>query len=129
MPRLSKFASMSVTKLIELRDELDEHLGQRRKALETQMGQLENYIDGGRKVAGTGRRNPMAGVKVAPKYRGPKGDTWAGRGVYPRWLAALLKEGHKIEEFAIGGAKLAAASKKVARKSKKPARKVKRRRT
>jgi len=25
----------------------------------------------------------------------------AGRGVRPRWLQAALKEGHKIEEFAI----------------------------
>jgi hypothetical protein len=41
-------------------------------------------------------------------------------------LAALLKEGHKLEEYAIGFAKraAAAANKKVARKSgRKPARK------
>jgi DNA-binding protein H-NS len=28
-------------------------------------------------------------------------ETWAGRGVRPRWLQAALKDGHKIEEFAI----------------------------
>jgi DNA-binding protein H-NS len=60
----------------------------------------------------------MAGIKVAPKYRGPKGETRAGRGVHPTWLAALLKARRKIEEFAIGRAKPAAAvaHKKIAKK-------------
>jgi H-NS histone family protein len=37
------------------------------------------------------------------KYRNPANmsETWAGRGVRPRWLQAALKDGHKIEEFAI----------------------------
>jgi DNA-binding protein H-NS len=38
---------------------------------------------------------------VPPKYRGPKGDTWAGRGATPLWLVALLKKGRKKEAFAI----------------------------
>lgn len=33
--------------------------------------------------------------------RGPKGETWAGRGLRPTWLAALLKQGHKLEEYAV----------------------------
>jgi DNA-binding protein H-NS len=44
----------------------------------------------------------MRGVKGPPKYRGPEGETGAGRGATPRWLAALFKEGHSIEEFLIG---------------------------
>lgn len=46
-----------------------------------------------------------AGVKkttiVAPKYRGPNEETWSGRGLTPRWLATLLAQGRKKEEFAI----------------------------
>lgn len=38
---------------------------------------------------------------VAPKYRGPEGQTWSGRGRQPGWLVALLAEGHTLEEFAI----------------------------
>jgi DNA-binding protein H-NS len=115
---------MSVIKLIALRDELNEHLVKRRKTLEAEMSHLNNSINGGRKVTSTGKRSPLAGINVAPKYKGPKGETWAGRGVHPRWLAALLKQGRKLEEFAIGSAKLAAANKKVARKSsRKPGRK------
>lgn len=120
MTRLSKFASMSVIKLVALRDELNEHVVQRRKTLEAEMSHLNNSINGGRKVTSTSKRSPMAGFKVAPKYRGPKGETWAGRGVHPTWLVALLKEGHKLAEYAIAKPAPAAARKKVARK---PARK------
>lgn len=43
------------------------------------------------------------GGKVPPKYRNPDdpAQTWAGRGVPPRWLAALLAQGRKLEEFLI----------------------------
>jgi DNA-binding protein H-NS len=41
--------------------------------------------------------------KVAPKYRNPDQptQTWSGRGVKPRWLAALVSEGHDPQEFLI----------------------------
>lgn len=41
--------------------------------------------------------------KVAPKYRNPAdpSQTWAGRGQPPRWLAAELKAGKKVEDFLI----------------------------
>ena len=63
-------------------------------------------------------------------------ETWAGRGLRPRWLAAALKAGHKIEEFLIGGASKPAAAKAsknkrgrkaAARKSSKPPKAAKRR--
>ncbi|MDP1955335.1 MAG: H-NS histone family protein [Polaromonas sp.] len=38
---------------------------------------------------------------VAAKYRGPEGETWSGRGLTPRWLAALLAQGKTKEEFAV----------------------------
>lgn len=38
---------------------------------------------------------------VAAKYRGPNGETWSGRGLTPRWLAALVAEGRAKEDFAI----------------------------
>lgn len=40
--------------------------------------------------------------KVPIKFRGPKrGDTWTGRGRTPRWMAALIAEGKKKEDFLI----------------------------
>lgn len=41
------------------------------------------------------------GVAVAPKYRGPDGQTWSGRGLTPRWLASLVAEGRAKEDFSI----------------------------
>jgi hypothetical protein len=46
-------------------------------------------------------RTSLKSIKVAPKYRAPSGETWTGRGAMPRWLAALKKEGHKLEKFLI----------------------------
>ncbi len=42
-----------------------------------------------------------AGASVAPKFRGPNGETWSGRGLTPRWLAALVAQGSRKEDFAI----------------------------
>jgi len=47
--------------------------------------------------------SPKKGVKLEPKYRHPKsGDTWAGRGVYPRWITEYLKKrGNKLDDLLI----------------------------
>ena len=40
--------------------------------------------------------------KVAPKYRDPStGETWSGRGLKPKWLAAALESGRKLEDFSV----------------------------
>src|SRR5262245_42547614 len=43
------------------------------------------------------------GRKVAAKYANPDnpGETWSGRGRKPRWLAARLKAGDRIDKFLI----------------------------
>ena len=38
---------------------------------------------------------------VAAKYSGPNGETWSGRGLTPRWLAGLVAQGQKKEDFVI----------------------------
>jgi DNA-binding protein H-NS len=48
------------------------------------------------KVAGRKSLNP-----VAPKYRGPNGEVWSGRGLTPRWLATLIEQGQSKESFAV----------------------------
>ena len=40
-------------------------------------------------------------ASVPPKYRGPNGETWSGRGLTPRWLAALVEQGQAKEAFLI----------------------------
>ena len=44
----------------------------------------------------------VTGASVAAKYRGPQGQSWSGRGLTPRWMAALIAQGHTKEEFTIG---------------------------
>jgi DNA-binding protein H-NS len=41
--------------------------------------------------------------RVLPKYQNPiePAETWSGRGKQPRWLVSALKNGSKIEDFAI----------------------------
>lgn len=41
------------------------------------------------------------GAKLAAKYRGPKGETWSGRGSMPRWMAELVAAGKSRESFAV----------------------------
>ena len=52
----------------------------------------------GSKVKSRGKKSSTA---VPAKYRGLDGETWSGRGLTPRWLAALVKQGRAKEEFAI----------------------------
>ena len=49
------------------------------------------------------RKSAAKGSKVPPKYRNPANpeQTWAGRGMPPKWLSAELAKGKKLEDFAI----------------------------
>jgi DNA-binding protein H-NS len=100
--------SMSVNDLIALRDKVQTELSRK---IGTERGELQKQIDalskletgGGIHLNGTKRPARTALVrkdgkdkgstrgkaKVAPKYRGPNGETWTGRGRAPLWLTAL----------------------------------------
>ena len=126
--------NMDVDALLRLRTEVEKALTERSRDLQRQLALLGGEVGTkrGRPPGKLGRRSAMKGIKVPPKYRGPGGETWAGRGATPRWLAALLKEGHSIEEFSIGAGRKAKSSvtKKPDRKKKprKPAARASRRR-
>ena len=55
------------------------------------------------KQARRGARGVAKGSKLKPKYRNPadRSETWAGRGLKPKWLAGFLKKGRKLEDVAI----------------------------
>ncbi len=55
----------------------------------------------GRPAAKSKRSSATKGSTVAPKFRGPNGETWTGRGLMPRWLSALVAQGRSKEEFAV----------------------------
>ncbi|MGA7327596.1 MAG: H-NS histone family protein [Rhodomicrobium sp.] len=55
-------------------------------------------------VSGNGRRkretkHPRG--PQPPKYRGPNGEEWSGRGPSPRWMKPLLAKGKTKEDFLI----------------------------
>ena len=56
---------------------------------------LEEIIETAAKAESDGSKVKRKGGKaftvVPAKYRGPDGETWSGRGLTPRWLAALMQ--------------------------------------
>jgi DNA-binding protein H-NS len=88
--------SMSIDKLSKLREQVDAAFNakviEERRVVQDQLSKLERLAAGG--ARGRGVRGRPRGA-VAPKYRNPDNpaETWAGRGLKPRWLAAALKSG------------------------------------
>jgi DNA-binding protein H-NS len=113
--------SMSIDKLSKLSEQVAAALNakviEERRAVQDQLIKLDRLGAGGSR--GKGLRGGLRGA-VAPKYRNPDNptETWAGRGLRPRWLAAALKTGKKLEDFSITATvkKGRAASKKARRK-------------
>src|SRR5262245_14657370 len=85
-------SGMSVEALMDLRKQVDEMLLKHRAEIEKQLERMDRAIAlvGGRRVV-RGGGSTLKGRKVPPKYRGPSGETWAGRGARPRWLVAAIK--------------------------------------
>ena len=58
--------------------------------------------------------SPAKGKKPAvpspPKYRGPEGQEWTGRGTAPKWLNDLLVGGKTREDFLIDQNRAASSS-------------------
>jgi DNA-binding protein H-NS len=97
MPNVN-LSRMTIEALMDLRRRVDETLHKRRAELEKQLERIA-VVGGARVVRGGG--SALKGKKVPPKYRGPSGETWAGRGARPRWLVAAIKGGKKLDEFLI----------------------------
>lgn len=114
------FKSMSTDELWALHEEiatrLAEALTAEKRVLENRLRRLQRGIE---IQHATDDAKPSRGAKpsrdgksstvrrpypaVVPKYRNPErpSETWAGRGKKPRWLAAQLKSGKRIDDFRI----------------------------
>jgi DNA-binding protein H-NS len=100
MPKVN-LSGMTVEALMDLRKRVDERLREHRAEIQKQLARMgaataPNVTRRGRRPA-----SALKGRKIKPKYRGPKGETWAGRGARPSWLVAAIKEGKKLENFLI----------------------------
>lgn len=90
---------MNAGELLSLRNNIDIRLNEMAAELEKQLVQIQD-------ITGTGKRRgrrSLAGTKAEAKYRNPANheETWAGRGMKPKWLTAALKGGKKLESFEI----------------------------
>ena len=97
MPKVN-LSGMNVEALMDLRKRVDARLVEHRAELEKQLERMA-VVGGARVVRGGG--SILKGRKVPPKYRGPSGETWAGRGARPRWLVAAIKRGKTLDDFLI----------------------------
>ena len=95
MPNVN-LSEMSVEALMDLRERVDGMLLKRRAEIEKQLERVGTIV-----VVVRGGGSVLKGKKVPPKYRGPSGETWAGRGARPRWLVAAIKGGKKLDNFLI----------------------------
>jgi len=94
--------TLSNEALCKLRDEIAEELKTRAESLRRTIDQLVGPTSSPNTEY---RGRPKKGYKVAPKYKGPHGEKWSGRGKTPRWLTAAMSEGKQLNDFLIGGSK------------------------
>ena len=117
--------SMSIDRLIGFRQRVDAALNSKvvdqRRTLESELSKLTRFQGGAARFKSA--FGPGARGKVAAKYRNPDdpSETWAGRGLKPKWLTAAIKAGKKQDDFLIAGA--AKSSKINGRKKTRRARK------
>jgi DNA-binding protein H-NS len=112
--------TMPIDKLRDLHSKVEaaihSKVTERRRELEAELAQLARY-DGARTKVGRGG----ARGSVAAKYRNPENpsETWAGRGLAPRWMTAAIKAGKTKEDFLIEGASSKSSSAKQTTKTRK----------
>jgi DNA-binding protein H-NS len=96
IPKKSSLETLSNEALCKLRDEVAQLLNSRAETLRQEINQL---IGG----ASPANKTRLSGTirKVAPKYKGPNGETWSGRGLRPRWLITAMNEGKELHDFLI----------------------------
>jgi DNA-binding protein H-NS len=119
----NEFKSMSTDELWALHEEIATRLAAaltaEKSVLENRLRRLQRGIEtqhatgdaksSGAKSSGAKTSGAKSSTErrpyppVVPKYRNPErpSETWAGRGKKPRWLAAQLKSGKRIDDFRI----------------------------
>ena len=98
MPKPSNLSSMSVDQLLKLRTDIEQVLTRRATQLRSELSKLSS-------TRGKVGAHPLAGRKAPVKYRDKAGNTWAGRGVQPRWLREKIRAGAKLADFAVDKSK------------------------
>jgi DNA-binding protein H-NS len=83
---------------------IEARISEERRRLTASLERLESFSKTTKGSRGGAGRNGHAKRTLAAKYRNPANpkETWAGRGLRPRWLVAALKGGKKkLADFAV----------------------------
>jgi DNA-binding protein H-NS len=104
----SSLTTLTNEALCKLRDEIAALLESRAEDLRRELNRLtgSNGCANGVAVIDTnsgGNGSKSKPKKIAPKYRGPDGETWTGRGLKPRWLTHAINQGKQLKDFLIAG--------------------------
>jgi DNA-binding protein H-NS len=100
--KMQEFESMSIDQLWSLRETVNSKLARKIVAekvrLDHRLQQL-SLSASDENIAPARRTYP----RVFPKYANPSQprETWSGRGKQPRWLAAQIRSGRRLEDFRI----------------------------
>jgi DNA-binding protein H-NS len=107
MARQDGFDKMSYAELTALRHRIDRLIAEKQDAARSEARKKMTNLAKEHGVSlddmfGRGGKGKGKG-SVAVKYRDPKnpGNTWAGRGRMPRWMAEATKAGKKKEDFLV----------------------------
>jgi len=96
--------SMKFEDLLIMREKIDVLINKRANAERRELERrLENLkLLSSRKSQAGGDRS-VSSRKLPAKYMNPKNpeQTWAGRGLRPRWIVEAMKKGRKLEDFAV----------------------------
>lgn len=100
---MKKLRSMSYGQLIALRAKIDMVLRRFDEKDRRELARLLRTVASSKERATQPRGHALKGRKLKPKYRNSEDrtQTWAGRGLQPRWLRAQLKRGRKLTAFLI----------------------------
>src|SRR5262252_8883222 len=100
----SQLGEMSIEQLWNLHEEVATELTRKMKLEKLKLEEhLRKVSSVSHLVSADAKRKLRPYPKVLAKYRNPKNprETWAGRGKQPRWLAAQLRSGKKLDQFLI----------------------------
>jgi DNA-binding protein H-NS len=100
----SDFDALSVDELWVLHQQIANELARKIAAEKARLDQRLRELKPSRSIRSgkiSHARRPYP--QVLPKYRNPAqpGETWAGRGKQPRWLAAQIGEGKALDDFRV----------------------------
>jgi len=94
---LNELASRVQKAIAARKDEAKAETLHKLKALAATQGFSLDELMG--KAPGGRRQRSDKGVKLKPKYIGPNGEIYTGRGPTPKWLKTLERKGEKREKF------------------------------